>query len=384
MPRGVKVNEHERNVVMSDVAPSLEPSPIPQPTDGGFDRTREERRARRLARHRRPWNQWAFDPDPKIVAALEGELYFEGTGRAASLGRFFTLLTLATVMAGFGLYADSLAVVVAAMLVAPLMTPIMGLALALVSGYPYRQIRSLALIAVSAAIVVLLGWMIEKLLPSTGPLTREVLARTNPRLIDLGIALAAGAAGAYALVRREAASALPGVSIGISLVPPLTTTGMLLARSEATLATRSFELFLLNLTAIVLAGSIVFSLLGFLPIRRIDQLPTRIRIGLAAAALATALVAIPLVPLSRNVLETAGIQNAVGEALTRWDADRPAVEVMSFTLTGDDLIVNLTGPQAPAGADTLRSELRQAVGRDIRVEVRFYQFTPLITTRGID
>jgi uncharacterized hydrophobic protein (TIGR00271 family) len=345
---------------------------------------RAERLSRRFRSRRRFWNQWAFDPEPEIAAALEAELYFEGARRGDGISRYFTLLTLATLIAGFGLYADSLAVVVAAMLVAPLMTPIMGLALALVCGFPYRQINSAILIAISIVVVVLLGWLIGEMLPSAGPIQQQLIARTEPRLIDLSIAIASGAAGAYALVRREAAAALPGVSIGISLVPPLTTTGMLLARDESDLAIRSFELFLINLTAIVLVGSIVFSLLGFLPVHNIRRLPVRIRVGLLMAAIAMILVAIPLIPTSARVLNQANEQNAVGVALSDWVASRPGTEVVDYTLTTDDLIVSLTGTQIPDDIGTLREDLRTAVNRDVQIEVRFYPYTPVILTRGLD
>lgn len=347
----------------------------------------ERRHARRIARialRRRPWNQWAFDPDPETVATLESQLYFEGERRVAAASRFFMLLALATLLAGFGLYANSLAVVVAAMLIETLMMPIMGFALALVCGNPGRQLRSAIFITAASTMVVFLGWVLGQLLPSTGPPSHEVLEQTNPQLIDLAIALVAGLAGAYALARREAAAALPGVAIGVSLVPPLTTTGMLIARGERALAAQSVELFLLNLAAVVLAGSVVFVLLGFLPVRKLGRLPARIRIGLLLAAVATVLVAIPLIPASRAVLELAREQDAVGQALSRWEADQPDIEVMGFTLTGDRLVVNLTGPSMPDGVISLRVDLQRAVNRAVAVDVRFYQYTQLITTRGRD
>ncbi len=366
---------------MANDATSQDRRPTPPAADL---ESRNARRLARLARHRRPWNRWAFDPDPETVAVLESHLYFEGERRAASAGRFFMLLALATLLAGFGLYANSLAVVVAAMLIETLMIPIMGFALALVCGNPGRQLRSAVWVIAASTMVVFLGWVLGRLLPSTGPPTHEVLEQTGPQLIDLAIALVAGLAGAYALARREAASALPGVAIGVSLVPPLTTTGMLIARGEQALAAQSFELFLLNLAAIILAGSVVFVLLGFLPVRRLDRIPTRIRVGLLLATVATVLVAIPLIPASRAVLELAREQDAVGQALSRWEADRPDTEVLGFTLTGDDLIVNLTGPRMPEGVITLRVDLQKAVNREVRVDVRFYQYSQLITTRGLD
>lgn len=162
-------------------------------------------------------------------ARILDELFFEGDRRAPYLWRFVALILFSSSIAAFGLLNDSGAVVIGAMLVAPLMTPILGLAAATVQAWMARQVESLAIIGGGALLAVGVGWIVARLLPEVDEdvsLPGELLARTAPNLLDLAIAVAAGAAGGYVLVRKEAGSALPGVGIAVALVPPLATVGI--------------------------------------------------------------------------------------------------------------------------------------------------------------
>jgi uncharacterized hydrophobic protein (TIGR00271 family) len=174
---------------------------------------------------------------------------------------FFMMVALSTMIAAFGLVMNSVAVVIGAMLVAPLMTPILGLGLGLVRrdasliGIALRSEFAGIVLAVSAAAVFGL------ILPYFEA-TPEMLARTRPTLLDLLVAVFAGLAGAYALVDARVSPALPGVAISTAIVPPLANTGLSIALGAYQGAWGSFLLFFTNFLSILLVSALVFSLTG--------------------------------------------------------------------------------------------------------------------------
>lgn len=187
-------------------------------------------------------------------------LFFEGSRRSGYWRRFAALLSLAVVIATVGLVRNSGAVVIAAMLIAPLMTPILGVASALVLGWTNRVLRLTAMIIVAASASIGLAYLMMLLAdPPIGlALPAEVLARTDPGIEELLVALAAGIAGAYVQINRREVSLLPGAAIGVALVPPLAVVGILLYHGEFEGAGEAFVLFMTNFTAIVLAACGVY------------------------------------------------------------------------------------------------------------------------------
>jgi uncharacterized hydrophobic protein (TIGR00271 family) len=181
------------------------------------------------------------------------------------VARLTALTALSTVIAALGLIGNSPAVVIGAMLVAPLMQPIIGLAAALVLARPRGELMSLGLIVLTAAEAFVTALLVGLAVPAFRviTLTPELLARTAPALLDLGVAVAAGAAGAYVTVRPRAAGAIAGAAIAVALVPPLGACGVLLAHGNTSLAGGAFFLFLTNLVGIVLAAVAVFLATGF-------------------------------------------------------------------------------------------------------------------------
>ena len=181
---------------------------------------------------------------------------------AAFTPQFVLMNALATIVACYGLLADSTAVVIGAMIIAVLLGPISGIALALVDG-DGKLLKKAMGAEIGGALVVLLVAFIIGSLHHDVPITHELLARTRPNVLDLMIALAGGAAGAYATVSPRLSVGLVGVAISTALVPPLATCGMCLARHENNLAWGGFLLFFTNLVAIQFASSVVMWLSGF-------------------------------------------------------------------------------------------------------------------------
>lgn len=195
---------------------------------------------------------------------------------------FFMMIGLATGIATLGLLVNSPAVIIGAMLVAPLMSAIMGLGLAMIQadGKLLRLAASATLRGMLLAIGV--GVLAGLFLPVT-EITAEIINRTRPNLFDLGVALVSGLAGAYALCRKEMSASLPGVAIAAALVPPLGTVGIGLAWTLNVavggaipeqiifpgdgwqIAQGALLLFLTNLVSISAASAFIFFLLGFRP-----------------------------------------------------------------------------------------------------------------------
>lgn len=175
---------------------------------------------------------------------------------------FLIMNGLATVVASYGLLANSVAVVIGAMIIAMLLGPIMGIALAMVDGDVGLLRKALTAEFAGAAMVVAIGALIGRIHFDLA-LTNEILSRTQPNLLDLGIAVAGGAAGAYATVSPRVSVGLVGVAISTALVPPLAACGICASRGLMAHALGAFLLFATNLVAIQCASSVVLYAFGF-------------------------------------------------------------------------------------------------------------------------
>lgn len=191
---------------------------------------------------------------------------------------FGALISLSTLIAALGLVRDSGAVVIGAMLVAPMMTPLVAMGFALVQGN-LKLIRSaLRSVAWGFAIALLIGASIGLVLRFFVPgleISEQMLDRGFPNFLDLVVALASGVAAAYAMGRPNLISALPGVAIAAALVPPIATSGLALTMGDLTLAGGASLLFFTNIVAIVLGTAITFWCVG-ISTRIMDGRPTQI------------------------------------------------------------------------------------------------------------
>jgi uncharacterized hydrophobic protein (TIGR00271 family) len=155
---------------------------------------------------------------PEDLPAFEAKLFFEGAKRRVDLERFVVLLFLSTVIAIFGVIGDSVATVIGAMIIAPLMRPIMATAAALVMGDMKRAGSSFLVVLASVAGVIGTAWLLTELSVFTVISIEsnfQFSSRISPGLIDLYAALASGAAGAFAMSRKDVSDSLPGVAIAI-------------------------------------------------------------------------------------------------------------------------------------------------------------------------
>ncbi|NQV90029.1 TIGR00341 family protein [Candidatus Uhrbacteria bacterium] len=179
---------------------------------------------------------------------------------------FFLLAILSVLMAVFGLLLNSPAVIIGSMLIAPLLSPILGISLGIVMADTRLIFRSLLTLTKavawsipSAAIATLLFASQAGLSPELNP---EILARTEPSILYLAVAVIAGLAASFALIKPNLNASLPGVAISVALIPPLAVTGIGLARFDWAMMTDSFILFLINAVSIIFASMVVFSLMN--------------------------------------------------------------------------------------------------------------------------
>lgn len=222
-------------------------------------------------------------PDPERVALVEQELAEEGLPGP----NYMFLVFASCIIATLGLLANSTAVIIGAMIVAPLMLPIRALAFGVLRGDPHRvEVAGIALglgVAVAISLSALLGWLVG--LPEFGS---EVAARTSPNLLDLGVALAAGAVSGQAKLKPTISDAVAGTAIAVALMPPLCTVGLSLSVGHGAGAWGAFLLFLTNLLGIALACMLSFVWGGMAAGRK------RTRRALGWTTALTALVVLPL------------------------------------------------------------------------------------------
>ncbi|WP_017444556.1 TIGR00341 family protein [Gayadomonas joobiniege] len=226
-----------------------------------------------------PWNIHAGTEEFR-------ELYQSLRENALASGNFLTLMALSTMLATVGLFANSAPVIIGAMILAPLMGPIISLAMGTVRQDQTLLTQSSKTLFLGLVLALFSGSLTALAIPLDS-MTHEMAARISPNLLDLGVAIISGVAAAYANSRIEIAKSLAGVAIAVALVPPLATTAIALAWLDLDMLAGSFLLFLTNLSGIVLAAAITFSWLGFSPFKMAQK-------GLIIPVLVTALVSVPL------------------------------------------------------------------------------------------
>lgn len=280
--------------------------------------------------------------------------------------RFTVMLTLSVVVAVMGLSANSAAVVIGAMLLAPLMTPVLATAASLSMSLWTKALVSLIRVVVATAWCIGLAYVLSLILPD-GPLPAEVQARTQPDIRDLVVALAAGAAGSYATVRRDASAALPGVAVAVALVPPLGTVGITLEAGVMDLAVGAMLLYTTNLAAIIFAGVMVFIATGFVPPRRLSNTGLQLLVAGVIAAAVVAVIAVPLFRSSAKAVAAVEDEVAARAIVEEWLDGRdlsPQVDVDE-----DRVLVELRGFEPPPDDGELTVALQRQLGeRPVLVE----------------
>jgi uncharacterized hydrophobic protein (TIGR00271 family) len=294
---------------------------------------------------------------------MRDAVFFEGPEERERLSRFWLLLVFASVIAAAGVVGDSTATVIGAMIVAPLMTPILGVMLAVVLGDRANLARCILLVLAGGIAAVAIGYVIGLFhdAPVVAANNSQVAARVSPRLIDLIAALATGGVGSVALVRSDISDTLPGVAIAISLVPPLSVVGLTLESGAHGEARGALLLFVTNVSAILASGIVVMA------IYRIYERPAEegasgrgVHRGRAMAVIFASLaaIAVPLTAASVKADRTSTFEADARTAAAAW-AHQVGWRVEQVQSLDDRVLIHIEGPGPIPDTSTLRAALTE-------------------------
>lgn len=253
---------------------------------------------------------------------------------------YVILMLLSTMLATVGLYLNSSSVVIGAMLLAPLMSPIVSLAMGLLRQDQRMLRKSAKKISIGVGLALAAAALVALLFPHK-PVTNEMLARLSPSLLDLAVAIFAGIAGAYTKSHKEILQSLAGVAIAVALVPPLAVAGTGLGRLDLNFFSQAFLLFSTNLVGIVVAATLTFRVLGYSAVVRDKR-------NVSVVVLIMALITIPLYFSYDDIVQKMVLEK-------RWKHER-------FLVNGKYLIVQK--------ADSVREREKLVITMDVLARER--------------
>ncbi len=274
---------------------------------------------------------------------------------------FFVLLIVSALIASAGLLLNSAAVIIGAMLVAPLMQPLIAFSIGMTTGRIDLMRRAIPTVLMGMLLALLIALVFGLAVGMEAP-TPEMLSRSNPSLLDAAVAMTAGLIAAYATARKDIPAALAGVAIAAALMPPICTIGLALSAGQLDLASGAALLFLTNIVFISLAGWAVFFWMGMRP-RLVDKSRRRQYLSLA-------LVLLLALPILVTLLHLTNRENATGVIGRRLqEAFAPAELVDLRVDEGDQLQIlatirsneTITPQKVQIVQNTLSSELNQPV-----------------------
>jgi uncharacterized hydrophobic protein (TIGR00271 family) len=311
----------------------------------------------------------------------EGDI---STHKALSAGasptrEYYILTILSTVIATAGLIMGSTAVVIGAMIVAPLMTPILALSLGVVWGDLRLMRNAFISIMFGSLLAVFISAFMAFLLPEVA-YTNEILSRARPGFYDIVVGVASGLVGAYGFANSKVSSSLVGIAIAVALLPPLCTIGIGLGFLDVQVALGALVLFIINLTTISLAGALVFWILQIHPFDA-DKEEVKRR-AISQIALSLALLVLIALPLAYFTYDRYRLKNATGNATAAVEEYLPDVRVLDMSTERIDsvpgivhsyrMLIVLTGSEMPS--PEMIDEMERVITKkgsaitDVRVE----------------
>ena len=287
---------------------------------------------------------------------------------------YYVLLGISELIAGFALIIGSDATLIGANVVAPLMTPIMGISLGLMRA-DFRLLRTAAIAEFGGATLAVVLTFALGLIPFWGDPTPLLLAQTQPTLIDLLVAALAGFAGVLAMIDERVSPALPGVAIATALNPPVAAIGLCLAFGAYQGAWGAFLLFFANVLAILAVAAVLFVIAGFVKrteIGSVRSLAQRFAPAAIGLVLVTVLLTGALVKMVRNI----GTQRAITAVLDRELAHEPstALAAVEFSRGKEalDVLAEIRTPRVPVPArvQLLQDAISSRLGEPVHLFMR--------------
>jgi len=276
---------------------------------------------------------------------------------------YIILMIISTMLATLGLFANSSPVIIGAMILAPLMSPIVALSMGVLRTNEPALLRdSLKSLAIGVALAIACTVIITLLTPLR-TVNSEIAARLNPTVLDMGVAIVSGIAGAYAHARAEIAKSLAGVAIAVALVPPLAVTGIGLGWGDSSVFLGAGLLFLTNLAGMTLAAAATFLIMGYSPF-------TYSRRGVLIMISSVMVVTALLVPSFAKMVD----EHRILAALDGWRTPTGAMvrDVGITHSTPIRLSVRLIDerPIDMHRLDEIKAEIEEQLGRPVNLEAQ--------------
>ena len=300
-----------------------------------------------------PWIRHASTEEYK-------ELFLALRENAKPKQAYLVLMTLSTILATFGLFSNSSPVIIGAMILAPLMSPIISLSMGVLRQEKTLIKSSLITVGLGLGVGYLFAIIITLITP-LADLNHEISARIKPNIIDLGVAVISGAAGAYAHSKEEIAKTLAGVAIAVALVPPLAVSGIGIGWGDWSVFWGAFLLLLTNLTGMVLAGSLTFLIVGFSPFYLAKR-------GILISAFVVLALSVPLGYGFYRVVEENRIVNSLNHKKLD-DIEIRNVEIIKYSpLT---ISVTLISDHNPTTEEMIRIKklIQSIIEKDVELEI---------------
>jgi len=280
---------------------------------------------------------------------------------------FMVLLILATMIATFGLFINSSSVIIGAMLLAPLMQPIVSLSMGVLRQDASLEINGAKTIAIGVFAVLVTAALIAVFTPIER-LTSEMAGRLSPTILDLFVAIVSGAAAAYAKSNEKILGSLAGVAIAVALVPPIAVAGIGLGWADWHMFSTAFLLFITNLVGIVLAAAFTFAMLGFSPLHLAKK-------GIMIWLIIVAIVAIPLYSSFSTMQEDIVIQKTLSNlefSVGKQDVKLTHIELIHRVNTDEIRCeVIATGILSQEEKVLLKEAILKSIGKEAVVIVTF-------------
>ncbi len=281
-------------------------------------------------------------------------------GNSKNSTPFMVMMILSTLIATFGLFGNSSPVIIGAMILAPVIAPIVSFSMGMVR-YDVPMLKesfititagTLVSLAVAAGVSIVIPLQL---------LTPEIEARLSPTLLDMGIAVSSGIAAAYAHANEGIAKSLAGVAIAVALVPPLAVAGIGVGWWDWEVFSGAILLYATNLAGIILFGGLTFLLLGFAPFKRA-------KMGLVYTLIIAVLVAVPLSLSFDRIMQEASITRTLEGASIKNVVVRDVRIRFSSPLV---VSLRLVGPEALEAdkIEAIKEEIEKKIGQPVLLEV---------------
>lgn len=286
---------------------------------------------------------------------------------------FLILMILSTLLSTTGLFANSAPVVIGAMILAPLMAPIISLSMGVVRAENMLIQQSARTLSIGIGMALLFSAFFTFLIPLE-QITPEMQGRLNPNLLDLMVAIFSGIAGAYASSKEEVAKSLAGVAIAVALVPPLSVTGIGIGLGSFDVMYGSFLLFVTNLIGITLSAALTFIVLGYSPV-------TKAKKGLYYTTALLSIVSIPLVfSFSEMIEKNNYLQNLESVKSITLNQEEVELNILDVKFSDGILVVNLQSVSTKSLTHDEYIKIKKSIEKKLKEKV-ILEVSPKIIVR---